>query len=73
METPNAIQFFIHPDEEGGYTADAIGYSIYTQGETLDEIFRNIKDAVECHFEDKDKAVAKSLPIMVNYTLRTLV
>ncbi len=73
METPNSIQFFIHAAEEGGYTADAIGYSIYTQGETLDEIFRNIKDAVQCHFEDKGKAVAKSLPIMINYTLRTLV
>ncbi|KKQ35079.1 MAG: 2-oxoisovalerate dehydrogenase, E1 component beta subunit [Candidatus Nomurabacteria bacterium GW2011_GWB1_37_5] len=71
MKTPNVIQFFIQAAEEGGYTAEAIGHSIYTQGETLDEIVRNIKEAVECHFNE-DKVVSQSFPIMVNFALPTL-
>lgn len=72
MTTPNIIQFFIQTDPEGGYTAQAVGYSIYTQGETLDETARNIKEAVECHFgEDKKKEI--STPIMVNFALPAMV
>ncbi len=48
------IIFLIEEALEGGYTARAIGESILTEGDTLDEIKRNIKEAVECHF-DKDK------------------
>lgn len=50
MKMPNVIQFFIQNAPEGGYTALAVGYSIYTQGETLDETLDNIKEAVACHF-----------------------
>lgn len=50
MKIPNIIQFYIQTSSEGGYTAEAVGYSIYTQGETLDETVSNIKEAVECHF-----------------------
>jgi predicted RNase H-like HicB family nuclease len=68
MKIANIIQFFIQVDPEGGYTAQAVGYSIYTQGETLDETVRNIKEAVECHFgENKTKGL--SVPIMVNFAL----
>ncbi len=71
MKLPNVIQFFIQNADEGGYTAQAIGYSIYTQGETLDETVRNIQEAVECHF-DEDKAKAHTLPIMVNFALPSM-
>jgi hypothetical protein len=42
----------IEDSDEGGYTAQALGYSIYTEGETLDELKANIKDAVKCHFDE---------------------
>jgi predicted RNase H-like HicB family nuclease len=42
--------FIIEDDPEGGYTAAALGHSIYTAGETIDEVKRNIRDAVSCHF-----------------------
>lgn len=48
------IIFIIESSDEGGYTAKAIGYSIYTEGETLDELKENIKDAVKCHFDAKE-------------------
>lgn len=49
------ITFVVEDSNEGGYTAKALGYSIHTEGETLDELKENIKDAVKCHFDDKDR------------------
>ena len=46
------IIFFVEEDPEGGYTAHAVGDSIFTEGETIEELKANIKDALKCHFED---------------------
>jgi hypothetical protein len=35
-----------------GYEVKALGPSIFTQGETLEEVREAVKDAVRCHFED---------------------
>jgi predicted RNase H-like HicB family nuclease len=43
--------FLVEQTPEGGYTARALGESIFTQGETIDEVKDNIRDAVACHFE----------------------
>ena len=45
-------------DIDGGYSASALGYGIHTQGETLEEIRRNIKEAVECYFDETMKCPA---------------
>jgi predicted RNase H-like HicB family nuclease len=71
MEQPNVLQFFIQNAPEGGYTAEAIGYSIHTQGETLDETVHNIKEAVDCHFGE-DEIKLHSMPIMINFALPTV-
>ena len=44
------IIFMVENSDEGGYTAIALGHSIFTEGETLDELKENVKDAVKCHF-----------------------
>jgi predicted RNase H-like HicB family nuclease len=49
------IIFIIESSDEGGYTARALGYSIFTEGETLEELKGNIKEAVNCHFDEKDR------------------
>jgi hypothetical protein len=36
---------------EGGYQARALGFSIFTEADTLEEL-KTIRDAVSCHFED---------------------
>jgi predicted RNase H-like HicB family nuclease len=46
--------FLIESGDDGGFNARALGYSIFTQGETLGELKENIKDAVKCHFDEKD-------------------
>jgi hypothetical protein len=48
----NEIFFLVEEAIEGGYNARAIGESIYTQGDTLDELKANIREAVQCHFDE---------------------
>lgn len=48
------ILFIVEVSDEGGYTAKSPGDSIYTEGETLDELKENIKDAVKCHFDENE-------------------
>jgi len=49
------IIFLIEEAPEGGYTARALGHAIFTEGESVDEIRANVRDAVCCHFDDIDK------------------
>ncbi len=47
------IIFEVSEDEiDGGYSASALGYGIHTQGDSLEEIRRNVKEAVDCYFDD---------------------
>jgi hypothetical protein len=48
------IIFIVEESPEGGYEAKALGYSIFTEGDTLEEIRRAVKDAVACHFEEQE-------------------
>ncbi len=58
----NEVFFLVEEAIEGGYTAKALGESIFTEGETLEELRTNIKEAVQCYYEEN------SLPLK----LRTL-
>jgi hypothetical protein len=46
------IIFMVHEPPEGGYAAEALGHSIYTGGDTLEELREMVRDAVVCHFDD---------------------
>lgn len=48
------ITFLVEESQEGGFTARALGESIFTEAEDLPELRENIKEAVHCHFEEKD-------------------
>ena len=50
----NETIFLVEEDPEGGFTASALGYSIFTQGDTLEELKNNIKDAIDCHFDKEE-------------------
>jgi len=50
----NEIIFYIEESMDGGYEAKALGHSIFTEGETIDELKSNIREAVHCHFDEKD-------------------
>lgn len=44
--------FLVETAPEGGYMARALGESIFTEGDTLDELRDNIRDAVTCHYDE---------------------
>lgn len=51
--TEREIIFAVQESPEGGYEARALGYSIYTQADNLDELKGMVQDAVRCHFEEE--------------------
>ena len=65
----NTISFKI--SKEGKYyTASAIGLFIVTQGKTLDELSKNIREATDLYFEGKPaKSKKNSYSISLNLPL----
>ena len=49
------IIFLVEEAPEGGYTARAVGESIFTEAESVDDLHAQVRDAVRCHF-DADNA-----------------
>jgi predicted RNase H-like HicB family nuclease len=49
------IIFLIEEAPEGGYQARALGYSIFTEADTFEELKGMVQDAVQCHFETVEK------------------
>ena len=48
------IIFIVETAPEGGWVARALGYSIFTEAEKLDELRAMIRDAVKCHFDEAE-------------------
>ncbi len=48
------VIFLVEESDEGGYEARALGFSIYTEAETLEELKEAVRDAVQCHFEEHE-------------------
>jgi len=44
--------FQVEQAVEGGYTARALGESIFAEAESLDGLREQVRDAVRCHFEE---------------------
>jgi len=49
------IVFEITQDPDGGYTAEALGYDIFTQSDSWDELRSNIREATMGYFFDERK------------------
>jgi len=46
------IIFVVEEAPEGGYTARALGASIFTEADDLTSLGEQIRDAVSCHFTE---------------------
>jgi len=53
MKTKEII-FLIEESLDGGFEAKAVGYPIFTEGESEKEIRKNILEAVQCHFDENE-------------------
>ena len=66
------IKAFIHAGEESGYVAECIELPVVTQGQTLDEVVLNLREAISLHLDGEDLAAlgfAPNPPIVVNYEM----
>jgi len=53
MENANKeIIFLVEDSAEGGFQARALGHSIFTCGNSMEELKSVVRDAVKCHFDD---------------------
>lgn len=48
------VIFLVEEAPEGGFTARALGESIFTEADDIAGLHVNVRDAVRCHFEDDE-------------------
>ncbi|MBK8514890.1 MAG: 2-oxoisovalerate dehydrogenase [Saprospiraceae bacterium] len=53
------VIFVINEAPEGGYEAEALGLSIFTQGDDWENLKFNIIEAVSCHFDDNVQRIVR--------------
>ena len=46
------VVFVVEESPEGGYTARAVGESIFTEADTLPDLHEKAREAVRCHFDN---------------------
>ena len=51
-ETMAELIFLVEEAVEGGYTARALGESIFTEADNLADLHAQVRDAVRCHFDE---------------------
>ncbi|HXH99933.1 MAG TPA: hypothetical protein VNI52_06670 [Sphingobacteriaceae bacterium] len=63
------IFFLVEEIIEGGYTAKALGESIFTEADTIEDLRNGIKDAVLCHFDENEMPKIVRLHVVKEETL----
>ena len=60
----NEIVFEITQEADGGFVAECLTESIFTQGDTRDELRANVKEAVEAFYFDRPKPASLRLHLI---------
>ena len=47
--------FLVEEAPEGGYLAQALRHSIYTDADTWQKLLEAVQDAVQCHFDEAQR------------------
>ena len=55
------LVFLVEEAAEGGYTARALGESIFTEADEWETLKRNVLEAVACHYGDRKIGVSGKL------------
>jgi hypothetical protein len=53
------IIFIVEESDEGGFTAKALGHSIFTAAEKFEDLKAAVIDAVKCHFDDEQQRIIR--------------
>ena len=54
------------------YCGRSIDFDVFTQGKTLDELVRNLKEAIQLHFEDDPENLSDYSPNPSLFTMMDL-
>jgi len=58
ISTPGVYRAVVHPEPDGGYWAEVPDLpGCLTQGETLDEVYQNLLEAISCHLDVEPNSV----------------
>lgn len=72
MILQRTIKASIRPGDQFGYVAECLEIPVVTQGQTLDEVTRNLREAVELHLQGEDLSALGLVPapsILVTFEL----
>ena len=72
MMLQHTIKAVIRLGEQSGYIAECLEIPVVTQGQTLDEVTQNLREAVELHLEGENLAelgLATSPTILVTFEM----
>ena len=50
----HTIKAVVRPGEESGYLAECVEIAVVTEGASLDEVMRNLREAVALYLEGED-------------------
>ena len=53
---PSEVIFEVIDAEEGGYCARALGFSIFTEGDTIEQLRDNVREATDTYFDETMEA-----------------
>lgn len=62
MRLNHTIMVAIRPGDQSGFVAECLQVPIVTQGETLDETVKNLREATALYFEGEDLATLGFAP-----------
>jgi hypothetical protein len=63
----NELIFLVEEAPEGGFTARALGASIFAEADNLSDLHAQVRDAVRCHFGDGEgPKVIQTLPSILS-------
>jgi predicted RNase H-like HicB family nuclease len=60
----NEIVFEVNQESDGGFSAECLTESIFTEGDTWEELRANVKEAVEAFYFDRPKPAAVRLHLV---------
>ena len=55
MKRPEEIIFVVEDDPDEGLTARALGVSIFTEADSMQDLKKAVIDALQCHYDSDDE------------------
>jgi len=74
MRLQRTIKAVIRAGEQSGYVAECLELPVVTQGQTLDEVSNNLREAIQLHLDGEDLTelgLATDPTVIVTFELET--